>query len=127
MVMPHAKPPANLPVVIHALLKPRWQWQPKQGRFATVTREVPAFVRLPEGSEISYLVGRLQEFAAAELSASEKKLARWVQIKLAPHADVNAALREITTWPCVAEAHIVPPPSLPGPMSLPSASTPAGR
>jgi hypothetical protein len=121
MVVPHPKPPADLPVVIHALLKPRWEWQPKQGRIATETREVAAGEKLPRGTEISYLVERLQKFAAAELSAPEKKLARWVQIKLSPQADVDSVLREITSWPCVAEAHVVPPPSLPGPMRLPSA------
>jgi hypothetical protein len=119
MVIPRVRPLANLPVVIHALLKPRWKWQPQQGRFATKTHEVSLREKLPRGTETSYLVDRLQKPLAAELSASEKKLARWVQIKLPPHVDVNAALREITSWPCVAEAHIAPPPSLPGPISSP--------
>lgn len=119
MVMPPAKPPADLPAVIHALLKPRWEWEPKQRRFATRTRQVLAGDKLPEGTEISYLVDRLQKFESAELSAAEKKLARWVQIKLPSHADVDSVLREITSWPSVAAAHVVLLPSLPGPMDLP--------
>jgi hypothetical protein len=121
MVMPHVKPPAGLPVVIHALLKPRWEWQPKLGRFATKTREVTTEGRLPQGAEISYLVERLQKLAATSRSAPEKKLARWIQIKLSPNVNAAAALNEIARLPFVAEAHIAPPPSLPGPMSLPSA------
>jgi len=119
--MPDAKPPANLPVVIHALLKPRWTWKPKQGRFATKTREVPVAEKLSGGVEISYLVDRLQKLAAAELSLPERKLSRWVQIKLSLDADAESALREIRKWPCVAEAHIVPPPSLPAATSPRSA------
>ncbi|HVX15599.1 MAG TPA: hypothetical protein VHC22_30715 [Pirellulales bacterium] len=114
--MPRVRPPANLPAVIHARLKPRWEWQPKQGRFATKTREVPARQRLAEGTEISHLVERLQKVSSDELSAADKKLARWVQFRLPTHVDIDAELREIRSWPCVAEAHIVPPPSLPGPM-----------
>jgi hypothetical protein len=121
MVMPHAKPPEGLPAVIHVLLKPRWTWQPQHGRFATETREVRTAGKVPGGAEISYLVERLQNLVTAKRSSAEKKLARWVQVKLGPHADVERALDEITSWPCVAEAHIVPPPSLPGPMKLPSA------
>ena len=118
--MPRAKPLADLPVIINALLRPRWEWQPQHGQFATKTRRVHIAEKLPGIAEISFLVERLQKLATAEISVSEKKLARWVQIKLSPHADVDAALREIASWPCVAEAHIVPPPSLPGAMSLPS-------
>jgi hypothetical protein len=82
---------------------------------------VSAGDKLPKGTQISYLVDRLQKLSATALSPSEKKLARWVQIKLPPDADIDAALREITSWPSVAEAQVVPPPSLPGPMGPPLA------
>lgn len=119
MVIPSVKSPADLPIVIHALLKPRWEWQPKLGRIATATREILTGEKLPVGTEISYLVERLQKVAGDGLSAAEKKLSRWLQFKLRPHTDVDATLREIRTWPCVAEAHIVPPPSLPDSMCIP--------
>ncbi len=112
MLMPTANPLANMPVVIHALLKPRWAWSPQHRSFATATRAVPVQELLP-GAEISYLVERLQKLAAAVLSAPEKKLARWVQIKLPPQTDAAAALSEVAAFPCVAEAHLMPSPTLP--------------
>lgn len=119
MVFPPVPPLANMPVVIHALLKPRWTWLPQQHRFATATREVPLAESL-RGAEVAYLVDRLQKLAASDLSAPEKKLARWVQIKLPPQADADTALQAMVSLPCVAEAHVMPPPSPPGAMQAPT-------
>jgi hypothetical protein len=113
MVMPHVKPLDGTPGVIHALLKPRWEWRPTQSCFATKTQAMPLEGAIDGVAEVSYLVDRARMSLDTGHSAAEKKLARWVRIKLDPEADVDEELQKVSAWPCIAEAHIAPMPSLP--------------
>ena len=119
MVMRRVEPPAGLRPVIHALLKPRWELDPKTRRFVSGRREIVPDEHLPAGTQIEYLVGRLQTVAREGLSTHEKRLSRWVQIVLPEGADAERYVSELQGWPCFAEVHAVPHPSLPSPPAMP--------
>jgi hypothetical protein len=121
MVMRQVEPPAGMRPTIHARLKPRWDFHSAPHRFATITggQEFLPERHLPPETQIDHLVPRLQKEAREALSAEERKLSRWVQIILPPGADAETHLAELRTWPFIAEAHIVPPPSLPSRGGIP--------
>ena len=119
MVMRKVETPAEVRPVIHALLKPRWDLEPSPRRFVAGGREVLPDEQLPEGTRIDYLVSRLREVPRKSLSPPEKKLARWVQIVLPKKAEAEKYVAELQAWPCFAEVHIAPTPSLPMPMQVP--------
>jgi hypothetical protein len=121
MVMRKVDPPAGLHQTIHALLKPRWNFHSNSRKFATITggQEFAPEHHLPPETQIDHLVPRLQKGARELLSAEERKLSRWVQIILPRGASAEDCLAKLQTWPFIAEAHIVPPPSLPSPGGIP--------
>ena len=121
MVMRKVDPPAGMRPTIHALLKPRWNFHSNSRKFATVTggQEFAPEHHLPPDTQIDHLVPRLQKGARELLSAEERKLSRWVQIILPRDASAEEYLAKLQTWPFIAEAHIVPPPSLPSPGGIP--------
>jgi hypothetical protein len=115
MVMRKVEPLSAMRPVLHALLKPRWDLDPKRGRCVTGRRELALDDHLPPETQTEYLVGRLRRVPRASLSAAEKRLARWVQIILPAGADAAKYVAELRTWPCFAEVHVAPQPSLPSP------------
>lgn len=120
MVMPNVPATPDSASVIHALLKPRWRWDADQQSFATATRRCAASETLPRGSEVGYLVPRLQKLKAEAMQAQQKKLARWLQIKLPASSNSSDVLKCILKTAWAAEAHLAPTPSPPGSISPPT-------
>lgn len=115
MVMRKVEPPAGMHTAIHALLKPRWELEAKSRRFVAPRQEFVIGDRLPPGTEVDYLVSRLRKVARESLSPEEKKLSRWVQIILPLGTKGEEYVTGLQSWPCFAEVHVAPEPSLPSP------------
>src|SRR3954452_16469955 len=108
-------PPSGMRPVIHALLRPRWDLEPKALRFLTGRREFVPGENLPSGTQIQHLVSRLQNVDRENLSAVEKKLSRWIQLILPQGTEAEHYVAEMQSWPCFEEVHVAPRPSLPSP------------
>ena len=118
MVMRKVEPPAGMRGVIHALLKPHWNLQQGPRSFVSGENEVVPDPYLPPETQINYLVSRLQKVDRDRLTPEEEKLSRWVQIVLPQGTEAEQYLAELRAWPCFAEVHVVPPPSLPSPGAI---------
>lgn len=103
----------RLPIVVE--LKKGWHYEEASGSFAHGRQRFDPAEALPAGAQVT------QRFPAGSIpprTTQERELARFVQLVLPPDDVPAKYLDLVQRWPCVANAYVIPPPSLP---SLPQA------
>ncbi len=99
-------------------LKPKWHFDASRRVFVSDSGEKFApRGKLPKNSRIVYKVPSLVGAAQARLSKYERDLQRYMQVVLPAGESPAEYLEVVRAWPSVAEAHVAPEVSLPGPQS----------